>query len=454
MSYRIFSIQNISLSFPQKTCFENFSSEFFYGEKISIIGRNGSGKSSLLKILEKLLLDQNIAFGSVPQIVEDAGNCSGGERFQKALTKALASDPSVLLLDEPTNHLDVKNRSALFKVLDRFKGTLIVASHDTQLLRKSISKLWHIDQGKIEIFSGNYDDYMREFESCRTSQIAQLELLSKAQKKARAALEFEQKRASSSKKANKDENDRKLKGAMKEKGSATSGKKRGEVNILKNKIDETLQNFRLPEIITPKFVIPSQNMGEKMLVCVTNGSAGYDENLLKDIHFSCSSRQRIAIKGKNGSGKSTFLKAILGDKSVKITGDWNVINAYDIGFLDQHYSTLNPLKTVLENLEECVPSWSHVDLRKHLNDFLFRSNEEVMTKVQNLSGGEKARLSLALIASKTPKLLILDEITNNLDLETKKHIIEILIVYPGAMIVVSHDEDFLEAIHIKESLML
>lgn len=114
--------------------------------------------------------------------------------------------------------------------------------------------------------------------------------------------------------------------------------------------------------------------------------------------------------------------------------------------MDQHYSTLSAEKTVLETIAELVPTWSHIEVRRHLNDFLFRKNEEVNALVRTLSGGEKARLSLAQIAAKTPKLLILDEITNNLDLETKDHMIQVLQSYPGAMIVISHDADFLEKI--------
>ncbi len=121
-----------------------------------------------------------------------------------------------------------------------------------------------------------------------------------------------------------------------------------------------------------------------------------------------------------------------------------------IGYLDQHYTTLDPNKTVFEMISELVPHWPHSEIRRHLNDFLFRKSEEVNASVSSLSGGEKARLSLAQIAAKTPKLLILDEVTNNLDLESKNHIIQVLISFPGAMIIISHDSDFLEEIGISD----
>jgi ATPase subunit of ABC transporter with duplicated ATPase domains len=155
------------------------------------------------------------------------------------------------------------------------------------------------------------------------------------------------------------------------------------------------------------------------------------------------STNRLAITGDNGSGKSTLIKAIMGDPHVWRKGKWFVPRPEDIGYLDQHYRTMEG-ETVLDCMITRVPTWAHADIRKHLNDFLFRKNEEVNAKISTSSGGEKARLSLALISAKTPQLLILDEVTNNLDIETRDHVLQILQAYPGAMILVSHDQDFLE----------
>ena len=157
--------------------------------------------------------------------------------------------------------------------------------------------------------------------------------------------------------------------------------------------------------------------------------------------------------GDNGSGKSTILKGILGDAKIFRNGTWYVPRSANIGYLDQHYATLNPEISVLESIAELVPTWSHIEIRRHLNDFLFRKNHETNILVKYLSGGEKARLSLAIIAAKTPSLLLLDEITNNLDLESREHVIEVLYNYPGAMIVISHDDDFLNAIGVEDKLI-
>jgi ATPase subunit of ABC transporter with duplicated ATPase domains len=234
----------------------------------------------------------------------------------------------------------------------------------------------------------------------------------------------------------------------------TSGRKKSAIDKRKSDLSSALSDLHLPEIIIPKFCIEGSDIGRGTLIQISTGSVGYFESqpLLSEINLSLQNSERIAIIGDNGSGKSTLIKAILGDKSIHKAGDWYVIKRDDIGYLDQHYDTLSPDKTVLETISDIVSNWSHAEIRRHLNDFLFRKNEEVNALVSTLSGGEKARLSLAQIAAKMPRLLILDEITNNIDLETKEHAIQVLKAYPGAMIIISHDSDFLEEIGIDESI--
>jgi ATPase subunit of ABC transporter with duplicated ATPase domains len=187
-----------------------------------------------------------------------------------------------------------------------------------------------------------------------------------------------------------------------------------------------------------------QDKANKILVSVVDGSAGYaGKTVLGNINLSVGARERIAVIGANGSGKTTLIKAIMGNPNIVKSGDWYAPNLQDIGHLDQHYENLNPKKSAIEIISEVNPSWSHAEIRRHLNDFLFRKNEEVNVPVENLSGGERARLSLAKIAANLPKLLVLDEVTNNIDLETRDHVTEILRAYPAAIMVISHDEDFL-----------
>ncbi len=443
-------LQNVGLHFPHKICFEGLTTQITYGSRIAIIGRNGSGKSTLLKMLQGLVepsdgtikVPDNIIFGYVPQIVEDFDNISGGQRFNKALSSVLALDPNVLLLDEPTNHLDAGNRRSLMRMLRNFQGTLIIVSHDVELLRTCVDTLWHIDNGSVQIFSGNYDDYQRECGIAFNTTSKKLEALKKEKKNAREALQSEQERAAQSRQANKNEHDRVLKGAMQERGEKTAGKNKGNVNALKERIESELRRTRLPEVIKPKFSLTAADLGSRAIVSISDGVCGYEQSVLSDISVSIGSHERVVLMGDNGSGKSTLVKAILGDTSVSKSGNWFTPKRNDIGYLDQHYDNVDSKKTVLDNVLMYFSGHTHAEVRAYLNDFLFRKNEEVMALAGTLSGGEKVRLSLACIAAKTPKLLILDEITNNLDLETREHVIQVLKDYPGAMIIISHDEDF------------
>lgn len=227
----------------------------------------------------------------------------------------------------------------------------------------------------------------------------------------------------------------------------TSNRKKSEISYKKQALSEQMSALRLPEIIKPAFSIQPGESG-RVLVSVSDGAVGFDHPILTAINLSITSGDRIAISGNNGSGKSTLIRAILNDAEVIKTGYWQLLKREAIGYLDQHYLTLDKEKTVLDIIQDCVSDWSYADIRKHLNDFLFRKNEEINAIVSSLSGGEKVRLSLALIAAITPKLLMLDEITNNLDLETREHVIQVLKNYPGTIIVVSHDTDFLSSIGI------
>jgi len=462
MIHKPIQFKNASLTFSHKACFEDFNAQIRSGDRIAIIGKNGSGKSSLLKILQgafeatsgEIKIPDDARIGYAPQIIEDFTSLSGGQRFNKALTHALRCDPNILLLDEPTNHLDLSNRKSLMRMLCSYSGTLLIVSHDVELLRNCVNIIWHIDNGRIHIFSGSYDDYIREIHSKRSSIEKELAKLGRQKKEMHQSLMKEQMRAASSRaQGEKNIDRRKWPGVVSEakarRAEETSGHKKANLDHKKQELNEKLSELHLPEIIKPKFYLSATKVGIRTLVSISEGCVGYgDKTILRDINLSITTNERIAIMGDNGSGKSTLIKAILDDPTITKSGSWHVPEPQYIGYLDQHYGTIVPNKSVLENIQEIVPTWIHTEVRRHLNDFLFRKNEEVNALGSTLSGGEKARLSLAQIAAKTPRLLILDEITNNLDLETREHIIQVLQEYPGAMIIISHDTDFLKAIRV------
>ncbi len=184
-------INDLRLSFPQKSCFANFNAQIRFGNRIAIIGNNGSGKSTLLKILQgkqepshgEVIIPSDVIFAYASQVIEDFNSLSGGERLQKSLTKALSLVPNVLILDEPTNHLDRNSRKNLMRMLQGYTGTLIIVSHDAELLRHCINTLWHINKGEIHSFSGNYDDYFDELEHQRRNIERELSRISRKKKR-------------------------------------------------------------------------------------------------------------------------------------------------------------------------------------------------------------------------------------------------------------------------------
>lgn len=460
MMHKPIQFKNTCFSLPHKSCFEQFNETISYGQRIAIIGQNGSGKSTLLRLIQNLIkptdgelvVPHDLVVGYVPQLIDKFESLSGGQRFNKQLTEALACFPSILLLDEPTNHLDRKNRQSLIRMLRSFEGTLIVVTHDVELLSQSVDTIWHIDQNRINVFKGSYEDYQRE-RAIQYHAIEQaLSQLSRQRKDVHRALMKEQTRAKNSRMGGEKKIENRKwptvgSPTKMARGNETSNRKKSEIHHKNQVLVDQMSGLRLPEVIKPTFSIQAGESG-RVLVSISDGSVGFESPVVTAINLSVTTKERVAISGDNGSGKSTLIRAILADTAVAKMGSWQVLKREHIGYLDQHYSTLDKRKTVLDIMQAYISNWSHTEIRKHLNDFLFRKNEEINTPVASLSGGEKARLSLALIAAITPKLLILDEITNNLDLETRDHVIQVLKDYPGAMIVISHDADFLESIQI------
>ncbi len=480
MIHKPIKLQNLGLHFSHKICFADFTTNIACNSRIAIIGRNGSGKSTLLKYIDGsskpidgyIEIPDDAIIGYVPQTIYDFEQSSGGQRLNYSLTKALSHDPNVLLLDEPTNHLDHANRNSLMRKINSYQGTLLIASHDIELLNHCIDTIWHIDNEEIHIFYGKYDDYIQERSNNHEAILRELSELDKAKKNAHKSLMQEQSRAKNSKKRGKKSiQNRKWPTVTSHtkagRANKTSDHLKKDINKKKQNVTDRLSQINFPKTISPKFSIASENINNQTVVAVMDGEIKYEHTILQSINLSILASKKVALIGTNGSGKSSLIKAIMNSKSLQqsdktandltnslidssmsIFGSWYGPKIDDIGYLDQHYSTLLENQSVLDTIQNIVPHWNMEKSRSHLNDFLFRKNVEINAKVNTLSGGEKARLSLAVIAAKVPKLLILDEITNNLDLETKEHVTQILKAFPGTLIVISHDENFLKTIEV------
>lgn len=458
MTHNPIYIRNIALNFSEKICFEGFSAAIHSGCRIAITGSNGQGKSLLLKIIQGLFepssgtvnIPNALTFAYVPQTIDDFPHLSGAERFLRALSRALALKPDILCLDEPTNHLDIKNRRSLLAMLEGIKSTLIVVSHDKALLRCHFDTLWHIEEKRVHQFSGSFDEFEKQLKAHYEARHIQKQSLKRERMQAHLDLMREQSRAKKKKAygEKKYDGDKLALRSAQGRGQLTANKNRKRLTEETKAINDGL-SLRLPEIIKPNFVInASIGRSNRPVISIIDGSCGYDKPIVSAVNLQICPSEKLAVIGPNGSGKTTLARAIIGHEAISCQGMWTMPPKSQIGYLDQHYGTLDPNLSPWEAIVNEAPSWTREQGRQHLNNFLFRKNEEVNTKIAYLSGGEKARLSLAMIAVRTPALLIVDEITNNLDMRTRAHVIEILNAYPGAVLAISHDEDFLRAINV------
>lgn len=343
---------------------------------------------------------------------------SGGWRNRIQLARALMRPADLLLLDEPTNHLDIDSLIWLENWLRRVEATVIIISHDREFLDRSVNTIWSVEDGTICRYAGNYSQF----------ELARIEKL-RAQESARRAYEtqaahltsfIERFRAKATKARQAQSRIKML-----EKLQAVEpvrAKREWRFNFLKP--------LRLPEHLVD---------GENLKI-------GYgDKVVLSGVSFSIRSGERIGILGVNGAGKSTLVKAIVGELT-PMSGELRRGQGLEIGYFAQHQlDQLRMDETPLEHLRHLAPDAREQELRDFLGTYRF-SDDFAEAKVAPMSGGEKARLALALIAWKKPNLLVLDEPTNHLDMETREALTMALSTYEGAVLLVSHDRHLLRAV--------
>lgn len=343
---------------------------------------------------------------------------SGGWRNRIQLARALMRPADLLLLDEPTNHLDIDSLIWLENWLRRVEATVIIISHDREFLDRAVNTIWSVEDGTICRYAGNYSQF----------ELARIEKL-RAQESARRAYEtqaahltsfIERFRAKATKARQAQSRIKML-----EKLQAVEpvrAKREWRFNFLKP--------LRLPEHLVD---------GENLKI-------GYgDKVVLSGVSFSIRSGERIGILGVNGAGKSTLVKAIVGELP-PMSGELRRGQGLEIGYFAQHQlDQLRMDETPLEHLRHLAPDAREQELRDFLGTYRF-SGDFAEAKVAPMSGGEKARLALALIAWKKPNLLVLDEPTNHLDMETREALTMALSTYEGAVLLVSHDRHLLRAV--------
>ena len=370
-------------------------------------------ESKVEKLLPTIGFNQNEADRLV-------GDFSGGWQMRIALGKILLQSPDLLLLDEPTNHLDLETIEWLENYLLNQKIAMVIVSHDRSFLDKVCTRIVNTERGKSKSYLGNYTSYLqqRDFE-LESTKVA----YEKQQKDLQVQKAYiERFRASATR--------------------STQAKSREKLLDKVEKIEAPENNLKGPNF---KF-LEAPRAGRDILN-IKDLTHSYEDNILfLGAFLELEPGERIAFLGPNGSGKSTLLRLIMGleepDEGSITIGKYNIIPSY---FEQNQAEALELEKTVIETISQSVPDWTQTEIRSLLGSFGL-TNDSVFKEVSQISGGEKARLALALMIIKPSNLLILDEPTNHLDIPSKQMLEQALSNYKGNALIVSHDRYFISKV--------
>ena len=349
----------------------------------------------------------------------DFAALSGGMKRRVLLAQALVRNPDILLLDEPTNHLDIEAIAWLEGFLKSFGGSIVFVTHDRSFLRSLATRIIEIDRGQLTSWPGDYDNYLRRREE---------RLHAEAQENARFDKLLAQEEV-----------------WIRQGIKARRTRNEGRVTALKAMRRERAQRRDLSGNVRME-AAAAQSSGKKVIEAKDITQAYDGRVLLDDVSATIMRGDRVGIVGPNGAGKSTLLKILLGELAPQ-HGEVKLGTGLQIAYFDQHRSQLDDTRTTLENVAEGSDFVEINGSRKHvigyLQDFLF-SPERARAPITRLSGGERNRLLLAKLFAQPSNLLVMDEPTNDLDVETLELLEELLLDYKGTLLLVSHDRDFLD----------
>lgn len=344
----------------------------------------------------------------------EIGKLSGGQASRVALAKILLEEPDLLILDEPTNHLDLNSIEWLEKILKDYNKSVLLISHDVYFLDNVVNRIFEMEGKKLKDYKGNYSDFLIQKEAYLSGEIKAYE---KEQEKIKKMEEF----------------------IRRYKAGVKSKQARGREKILNR-----MEKMENPVISTKKikleFDIKTQSVD--LVLDIRKLSKKFDDRFLfKDIDLKIYRGERIGLIGKNGSGKSTLLK-IINSLEKSSFGEFMLGERVGIGYYDQNHQGLGLNNNILEELMYYF-TLSEEEARNICAAFLFRE-DDIYKKISSLSGGEKARVAFMKLMLEKPNFLILDEPTNHLDIYSREILMDSLENYPGTILVVSHDRNFLD----------
>lgn len=452
-------IENLTKSHGDRMIFADVTFGINQGNKIALIAKNGTGKTTLLRCLAgtesadsgKITPRSGLKTGileQTPQLpdemtVEDfvgnddklrrlltqmevfvtpqlIGNLSGGQRKRLALAKVIASEPDLLILDEPTNHLDIPTIEWLENYLTRSKVTLLMVTHDRYFLDRVCDKIIEIDRTSLYVYEGNYANYLRRRRERIDGMSAEL---AKVKNTLRKEQEW-----------------------MNRQPQARAGKAQYRIDAFhdlkkRSQIDLRERNVNLS--------VKSSYIGSKIFEASHVSKSFGDKCVLRDFNYIFSRYEKVGIVGRNGAGKSTFIKMLQGLVQPD-SGHFDVGETVRFGYYSQEGINFDENKRVIDAItdlaeEIVVNDGVHYSPMQFLQHFLFTPVDQ-QKYISKLSGGERSRLHLASVLMRSPNFLILDEPTNDLDIVTLGILEEYLAEFKGCVIVISHDRFFLDSI--------
>ncbi|MFN6540590.1 MAG: ribosomal protection-like ABC-F family protein [Nostoc sp. EkiNYC01] len=489
----------------ERTLFQKVQVSIEAGDSIALVGSNGVGKSTLLKIIagqitpstgsvsrhgvvyylpqistirQEIKSDTVLNFltsisdewWDIEQILQTEfktnldlylpiTNLSGGELTKLFLAIGLAQKPNLLLLDEPTNHMDLQALESLKEFLLNFTGAYVIVSHKPFFLDQVTNVTWELTPVGLKVYGGNFSDYREQKKIELEAALRSHEVARKELKRTQAAAMQEQQRAAQAQRNGRAKFldgsiDRTAAGAMKRKAEISAGIAKNKHEAAVAKANQKVADTKVKTTKVTSIQLEEKSQKHRNLIDIQGANLRVSERvLLHNIQLHVSSGDRLAIVGANGSGKSSLVKAILGrENQVAVLESGEVLLAPTMKaiYLDQTYELVNRQYTILENMQAANPNLNYQLLRQQLGHFLFKY-DDVHKSASVLSGGELARLAIAMISISEIDLLILDEPTNNLDIQTVEQMVVGINDYQGAIWVISHDLDFLRRINITQS---
>lgn len=355
-------------------------------------------------------ISNGLGLGSIG-LDKDVTDLSGGQRTKVLLTKLLLEDPSILLLDEPTNFLDYEHIEWLKRYLQEYENAFILISHDIDFLNSVINVIYHVNDGELTRYTGDYEKFQQMFEVKKNQEIRAYERQQREIEKTEDFIARNKARVAT-------------------RGMANSRQKMlDKMEVLEKPREKPKPSFSFKEARTPsRFIIEGKNL-----------VLGYDEPLTKAVNFTLERNQKVAVVGTNGLGKSTLLKTILG-KIPQISGESIPGDFLVPGYFEQEAGRDSSL-TALEYIWQEFPSYTNAEVRTALAKCGLTS-EHITSQMKVLSGGENAKVRLCKLMQREANWLVLDEPTNHLDVEAKAELKKALTEFKGTVLLVCHEPDF------------